>query len=62
MRRPPDALAALLDPDATAEVWDGYLRGDRRWHRPFALYAACKWAESLPSRASGAGRELVATR
>ncbi len=62
LRRPPDALGALLDPDATAEVWNTYLRGDRRWHRPFALYAACKWAESLTSRAPAANHELVATR
>ena len=63
LRAPPDRVyRAFLDPDAMAEVWEGYVRGDRRWHRPFALYAACKWAESLPSRAASADHDLVATR
>jgi asparagine synthase (glutamine-hydrolysing) len=62
LRRPPDALGAVLDSSAVAAVWDAYLGGDRRWHRPFALYAACRWAESLESPVLQASRDLVTAR
>ena len=47
LRRPPEALAGVLNMDAVADVWQAFLRDGRRWHRPWALYALCCWAESV---------------
>ena len=49
LRRPPEVLAGVLNVDAVAGVWRAFLRDGRRWHRPWALYALCCWAESLTS-------------
>ena len=51
LRRPPEALAALLDQVAMSAVWDEFLRDGRRWHRPWALYTLCRWTESVTSPA-----------
>jgi asparagine synthase (glutamine-hydrolysing) len=51
LRRPPEALAQLIDTRAGAEVWADYLASGRRWLRPWALYALARWVESLESAA-----------
>lgn len=61
LRRPPDALAGLLDPDAALDVWRHFLLDGRRWQRPWALYALCRWAETIAAReAVGPAREVAA--
>jgi asparagine synthase (glutamine-hydrolysing) len=49
LRRPPEALAAVLDPGAMASIWDEFAHDGRRWHRPWALYALCSWVETVAS-------------
>lgn len=51
LRRPPEALAGVLNMDAVASVWRAFLRDGRRWHRPWALYALSRWAETVTSAA-----------
>jgi asparagine synthase (glutamine-hydrolysing) len=50
LRNPPDALAGLLNGDAVAKVWEQFLRDGRRWTRPWALFALCRWAETIGVR------------
>ena len=47
--RPPEALAEVLDAGAVAAVWADFTRDGRRWHRPWALYSLCSWAETVTS-------------
>jgi hypothetical protein len=49
LRRPPEVLAEVLDAGAVAAVWDEFARDGRRWHRPWALYSLCSWAETVTS-------------
>jgi asparagine synthase (glutamine-hydrolysing) len=50
LRHPPEALAALLDRDACVQVWEQFLRDGRRWTRPWALFALCRWAATVNAR------------
>jgi asparagine synthase (glutamine-hydrolysing) len=50
LRNPPEALAALLDRDACVQVWEQFLRDGRRWTRPWALFALCRWAATINVR------------
>ena len=50
LRNPPDILAGLLDGDAVAHVWEQFLRDGRRWTRPWALFALCRWAGTIRAR------------
>jgi asparagine synthase (glutamine-hydrolysing) len=52
LRNPPDILAGLLDGDAVAQVWEQFLRDGRRWTRPWALFALCRWAGTIRARES----------
>jgi asparagine synthase (glutamine-hydrolysing) len=49
---PPDAIQSLVDPRQIKEVWARFSSDGRNWLRPWALYALCKWVESLPDRPS----------
>lgn len=50
LRHPPDALAGLLDARAVAGVWGQFLADGRRWTRPWALFALCRWAQTIGAR------------
>ncbi len=50
LREPPGALAGLLDRDAAVQVWEQFLRDGRRWTRPWALFALCRWARTIAAR------------
>ncbi len=39
------ALAAVLQPKAVAEAWDGFQRGITSWSRPWSLYVLERWCE-----------------
>jgi asparagine synthase (glutamine-hydrolysing) len=39
-------LFSLLDPQATAAVWNQFVAGETSWSRPWALYALDRWCES----------------
>ena len=43
----PLSVAGLVRPDAIEEIWSRYLNGRVSWHRPWALYALAKWAQTL---------------
>ncbi len=51
LRRPPEALARLIDSRVTVAIWEDYLASGRNWLRPWALYALVRWVESLESAA-----------
>ena len=50
LRNPPDAIAGLLNGDAAMHVWKQFLADGRRWTRPWALFALCRWAETISVR------------
>lgn len=50
LRRPPDALEGLLDSGTASEVWEQFLADGRRWTRPWALFALCRWAQTIDVR------------
>jgi hypothetical protein len=60
LRNPPEALAGVLRPEAPAGVWDAHLREGGTWLRPWALYALCRWADTVAAPAGE--RELVEAR
>jgi asparagine synthase (glutamine-hydrolysing) len=47
---PPAAVQPLLDRLQTRHVWTSFSSDGKNWLRPWALYALCKWAESLAER------------
>ena len=60
LRRPPRALAEVLRPEAVAELWDAHGRDGSRWLQSWALYALCRWAETIDAPAPA--RELLGAR
>jgi asparagine synthase (glutamine-hydrolysing) len=44
---PPPAVQSLLDQRETGHVWTRFSSDGKNWLRPWALYALCKWIESL---------------
>jgi asparagine synthase (glutamine-hydrolysing) len=52
LRRPPEALAELVDVAAIADIWEEHKASGHRWLQPWALYALARWVDSLavPSR------------
>ncbi|HYM15527.1 MAG TPA: asparagine synthase (glutamine-hydrolyzing) [Dehalococcoidia bacterium] len=47
LRRPPAILDTVFDGGAASRVWQDFARDGRRWHRPWALYALCRWAATV---------------
>jgi len=47
---PPAAVQALLDERQMRHVWTRFSSDEKNWLRPWALYALCKWIESLAHR------------
>ncbi len=58
----PAALAEHLDAGAVAAAWRSYDDSGERWLRPWALYALCRWTESVAqvARAVPVARKGVA--
>ncbi len=59
LREPPEPLASLLQTEAVGRVWESHLRDGGRWLQPWALYALCRWVESIEAPAA---RVLVEAR
>jgi asparagine synthase (glutamine-hydrolysing) len=47
LTEPPAAVHALLDAAETRRVWTRFSSDENNWLRPWALYALCKWVESI---------------
>lgn len=47
LRRPPEAVAELVETSAAREVWSRFLLRGERWVQPWALFALARWTESL---------------
>ncbi|HLG07925.1 MAG TPA: asparagine synthase (glutamine-hydrolyzing) [Gaiellaceae bacterium] len=60
LRWPPTALVAALDSSAIAKVWAAYSRDNRRWLPAWALFALCRWTETIEALVSA--REPIGTR
>jgi asparagine synthase (glutamine-hydrolysing) len=55
LTRPPEVVAAELSPSALAELWLRYSRRGGRWTTVWALYALCRWVDSLDALPRRAG-------
>jgi len=55
LSRPPEAVAAELNSSAVAEFWLRYSRRGGRWTPVWALYALCRWVDSLDALSRPAG-------
>ncbi len=51
--RPPEALAEIVDREVALRLWERYLADGRRWLRPWALYALCRWTEEVTRAGAG---------
>lgn len=47
LTEPAAAVNALLDQQETRRVWTRFSSDEKNWLRPWALYALCKWVESI---------------
>jgi asparagine synthase (glutamine-hydrolysing) len=49
LRRPPEAVAELIDTKEIAHIWTTFMRTGDRWRLPWGLYTLCQWVENLDS-------------